>query len=160
MYNLIILAENNSPIMNIMTKKRCGRKWTIPETLALQREFELLKWTIDQIAEQHGRSAEAIMRKLDQEGLADFNVLYSNYYDLNSYIPVERKYGSKTTLQLVALQEEDSKRDETLEEEEEEEETMEYVSKADLDTLTRRVAALEIRLNAMQSTVLNKCCSQ
>ena len=70
---------------------RAGFKWSINEVLSLQREFELLGWDIDQIAAKHKRSPDAIMYKLDNEGLADYNVLYSNYYNLNSPIPVSIK---------------------------------------------------------------------
>ena len=70
---------------------RYGFKWSVNEVLSLQREFELLGWSIDQIAENHKRTPNAIMFKLDQEGFADGNVLYSNYHDLNAPIPVEKK---------------------------------------------------------------------
>ena len=69
---------------------RAGFKWTVNETLSLQREFELLGMTIDEIALKHKRTPNAIMYKLDQEGFADYNVLYSNYHDLNSRMAVSR----------------------------------------------------------------------
>lgn len=75
------------------TPARNGYKWSVNEILALQREFELLNWDIDIIAEKHKRTPNSIMWKLDQEGFADYNVLYSNYHDLNSHIPVQRKPG-------------------------------------------------------------------
>ena len=65
------------------TYKRIGNRWTINECLQLQREFELLELSIDKIAERHQRTPNAIMCKLDQEGLADYNILYSNYHNLN-----------------------------------------------------------------------------
>ena len=55
--------------------KRVGAKWTINECLRLQREYELLKLSIDEIATLHQRSAQAIMYKLDAEGIADYNIL-------------------------------------------------------------------------------------
>ena len=64
--------------------KRFGKRWTINECLQLQREFELLQLPIDEIATKHQRTANAIMSKLDQEGLADYNILYSEYHKLNS----------------------------------------------------------------------------
>lgn len=67
---------------------RAGFKWTVNEILSLQREFELLGMTIDEIALKHQRTPNAIMFKLDQEGFADYNVLYSNYHDLNARMPV------------------------------------------------------------------------
>jgi len=69
---------------------RAGFKWSVNETLSLQREFELLGMTIDEIALKHKRTPNAIMYKLDQEGFADYNVLYSNYHDLNSRMPSSR----------------------------------------------------------------------
>ena len=59
--------------------KRFGNRWTINECLQLQREYELLELSIDEIAERHHRTPNAIMLKLDSEGLADYCVLYSNY---------------------------------------------------------------------------------
>ena len=63
--------------------KRFGNRWTINECLQLHREFELLELSIDEIAQRHQRTPNAIMLKLDSEGHADYNVLYSNYNTLN-----------------------------------------------------------------------------
>ena len=68
------------------TYSRTGYRWSVNEVLSLQREYELLGLSVDQIAEKHKRTPSAIMYKLDQEGFADYNVLYSNYYDLNAPI--------------------------------------------------------------------------
>jgi hypothetical protein len=69
---------------------RTGYRWSVYETLSLQREFELLGLTIEKIAEKHKRTPNAIMFKLNQEGFADYNVLYSNYHDLNATKKVTR----------------------------------------------------------------------
>jgi len=79
--------------------KRVGAKWTINECLRLQREYELLKLSIDEIAALHERSAQAIMYKLDAEGIADYNVLavcgtniqlrYSNMSNIDEAYDVE-----------------------------------------------------------------------
>lgn len=69
---------------------RNGKNWTINECLQLQREFELLKLSIDEISDRHQRTPNAIMFKLNQEKLADYNVLYSNYYNLNSQMPTQQ----------------------------------------------------------------------
>jgi len=79
---------------------RAGFKWTVNEILSLQREFELLGLNIDQISTKHKRSPDAIMYKLDQEGFADYNVLYSNYIDLNATIPAARKPSPSPSLNL------------------------------------------------------------
>ena len=47
--------------------KRSGNKWTVNEILSLQREYELLEWTIQEIATKHQRSVIAILYKLYDE---------------------------------------------------------------------------------------------
>ena len=47
---------------------RHGNRWTVNELLALQREYELLEWTVQQIAEKHQRTVNSILFKLEQEG--------------------------------------------------------------------------------------------
>jgi hypothetical protein len=48
--------------------KRCGNRWSVNELLSLQREYELLEWTIQEIAEKHQRTVPAILFKLQAEG--------------------------------------------------------------------------------------------
>ena len=50
------------------TYKRHGNRWTINEILSLQREYELLEWTVQEIAQKHQRSVRAILCKLEVEG--------------------------------------------------------------------------------------------
>ena len=50
---------------------RAGNKWTIPELIALQREYELLELTVQEIAERHKRSVFAIVARLESEGLVE-----------------------------------------------------------------------------------------
>jgi hypothetical protein len=50
------------------TFKRSGNKWSINEVLQLQREYELLEWTVQEIANKHQRSVNAIMFRLEDEG--------------------------------------------------------------------------------------------
>ena len=57
---------NNSP-------KRNGFKWSVNECLRLQREYELLGWSLKEIADAHGRTERAIAFKLDEQNLANFN---------------------------------------------------------------------------------------
>ena len=49
--------------------KRSGNRWTVNELITLQREYELLEWTVGQISEKHQRSVEAILYRLESEGL-------------------------------------------------------------------------------------------
>lgn len=52
----------------MQANKRHGNRWTVNEVLSLQREYELLEWTVQQIAEKHQRSLNSIFFKLEQEG--------------------------------------------------------------------------------------------
>jgi len=53
------------------TYNRRGNKWSINETLQLQREYELLEWNVSEIAEKHQRSIESILYRLETEGFID-----------------------------------------------------------------------------------------
>ena len=46
-------------------------KWNINELLSLQREYELLEMTIQDIADRHERSVDAILYRLQQEGFIE-----------------------------------------------------------------------------------------
>ena len=58
--------------------RRANARWTVNECLRLEREFDLLKLSIEEIAALHGRSTNAIMYKLDAEGIADYNDVFQN----------------------------------------------------------------------------------
>ena len=102
--------------------KRFRNRWTIKESLDLQREFELLKLSINEIALKHQRTPNAIMLKLDRENLADYNVLYSNYHSLNSPMDVSRKHTydecANETIVNNFIHEDDSDDEEYIEDEE------------------------------------------
>ena len=51
------------------SNKRNGNRWTVNELLSLQREYELLEWTIQQIAVKHQRTERAILFRLESEGI-------------------------------------------------------------------------------------------
>jgi len=53
------------------TNKRHGNKWTINEVLSLQREYELLEWSVYEIAEKHERTVMSIMSKLQKENFIE-----------------------------------------------------------------------------------------
>ena len=53
----------------MIENRRHGNRWTINETLALQREYELLGWDVEKIANKHQRSVTSINYKLESEGL-------------------------------------------------------------------------------------------
>ena len=51
--------------------KRNGNKWTINETLTLQREYELLELTVQEMSIRHQRSENAILYRLESEGFIE-----------------------------------------------------------------------------------------
>ena len=54
-----------------VNNRRQGNKWTINELISLQREYELLELTVQEIADKHQRSETAILYKLESEGLIE-----------------------------------------------------------------------------------------
>lgn len=66
-----------------MTTYRSGNKWNVCELLALQREYELLEMSIQEIAVKHGRSVKAILFKLESEGFI------SNWMSARGYSNVD-----------------------------------------------------------------------
>jgi hypothetical protein len=52
-----------------MNSKRHHLKWNTNELIALQREYELLELPVQEIANRHQRSVNAILCKLEQEHL-------------------------------------------------------------------------------------------
>jgi len=132
------------------TRNRIGNKWTVNEVLSLQREFELLGWDIDQIAEKHGRTANAIMYKLEQEGFADYNILYSNYHTLNTKMPVSRTQKSMTLEPSLSDEDDTVVDDEQDEDYVDDGEEDEDDAADDEDPLTERVAKLESGLDEIK----------
>ena len=137
------------------TRNRVGKRWTVNEILSLQREFELLGWSIDQIAEKHGRTPEGIMNKLDHEGFADYNVLYSNYHDLNGKMPVKNTMVLDPSLSDDDYDEEDNEEDEDYVDDGEEVEDEEADDDDDNDPLTERVAKIESGLDKIMDMIRN-----
>ena len=66
-----------------MDYTRTGKTWTINECLQLQREHELLGWTIDEIAIKHKRTPNAIMYKIFKEEFENSDLLSSYLFCKN-----------------------------------------------------------------------------
>jgi predicted nucleic acid-binding Zn-ribbon protein len=78
-----------TPIYIIRMTSRIGNRWTVNECLQLQREYELLELSIDEIAARHSRTPNAIMFKLDQEGFADYNTLYHKFMQVPATFQIQ-----------------------------------------------------------------------
>lgn len=58
-----------------MTPQRNGNKWNVNELLSLQREYELLELSIQEIALKHERTVDAILYKLyNEDFIGDFHL--------------------------------------------------------------------------------------
>ena len=72
--------------------RRTGNKWTVNECLRLTREFDLLGLSIQEISKLHERSPNAIMYKLDYEGIADYNDVFQNRQEKSCLSEAESEY--------------------------------------------------------------------
>jgi len=72
----------NTMNTNTMDYKRNGKTWNVNECLKLQREYELLKLSIYEIAKLHQRTPRAIMNRLDKEGFVSYQDLYTIYPEM------------------------------------------------------------------------------
>ena len=131
--------------------KRSGFKWSVNECLRVEREYDLLKLSIPEIALLHERSIEAIMYKLDKEGIADYNELYSKIKSNGQYFQQDESESEKDELdddeesyQEESEQDEESYQDEESEEDQEEEDDTNnnYGLKQQVRMLTKQLANL------------------
>ena len=67
------------------TYNRSGNKWRVNELLALQREYELLEMSIQEIAAKHERGVKAILCRLESEGFI------TNWGDARGYAEWENE---------------------------------------------------------------------
>ncbi len=111
---------------------RANAKWTVNECLRLEREFDLLNLSVQEIALLHDRSPNAIMYKLDTEGIADYN----NVFITRQALKVETKDESESEL------DDDDTSNYQEEEEEEEEEFDSYNIKQQVQIITKQLSNL------------------
>jgi hypothetical protein len=117
------------------TYRRSGFKWTINELLSLQREYELLEWTVQQIAKKHERSVEAILFCLESEGFISSWNTARGYNQIDYQNAIE---GGDSLESNVEEEEQDEEEDE-----EEDEESSICEDPNDIQVLTERVLTLE-----------------
>ena len=125
--------------------KRFGNRWTVNECLQLQREFELLQLSVDEISKIHKRTPRAIMFKLDQEGFADYNILYANYAKAN--------YAKANQTNVVNY-------DESSDESEKDDESENDESEEDTQRLKHRVMCLEKQITSLAALILDNTTSK
>jgi hypothetical protein len=80
---------------------RHNNRWTIPELLTLQRDYELLEMTITEIAEKHERTVNAILCKLQsEEFITSWNDARGYEEYVSTLIPVKSIYDHGITNNL------------------------------------------------------------
>jgi hypothetical protein len=62
---------------------RNGYRWSVNECLQLEREYDLLKMSVPEMALKHNRTLNAIMFKLQAEGLCSYNEAYIKTFGQN-----------------------------------------------------------------------------
>lgn len=137
-----------------MTPERHGNRWAINEILSLQREYELLEWTIQEIAYKHQRSVRAILCKLEAEG---FIGSWDNARGFNSKEYQNICDGAIDEEESVAEFQDDNDDDYEEDEDEDEDADDETLSiddkESDVDRLTERVWNLETSVKDIGSMV-------
>jgi hypothetical protein len=139
--------------------KRHGKRWTTSEILNLQREYQLLNWSVYQIAEKHQRSIHSILFKLYAEGFTP-SLYEATGYTSEKNTPLEKvakKVAAKTTKARVVEDEVMSDTDSSSDFEEDD--VSEYKSDdeisvdANVNTLSDRVWSLETSVGQISTMV-------
>jgi hypothetical protein len=132
------------------TCKRYGKKWSTSEVLALQREYELLNWSVQQIAEKHQRSVQSILYKLLAEGLTS-SLHGATGYTTEVNSPVA-KVSAKTRVVEDEDEESDTDSSSDFNDNDESDDDEEYIDK-NVNTLSDRVWNLETHVGEIKTMV-------
>ena len=146
------------------TPYRHNFKWNINELLSLQREYELLEMTIQDIATKHERTIDAILYRLQKEGFIEtwidargyqeyskqFDYLIDNFAsNVNGY-----DYGEDVTNTGSDDDSDYSEEDDVISEDDED-----YENDKNISSLSQRVWGLEnavTDIKGMIGTLLSK----
>ena len=130
------------------TTKRSGNKWTINELLNLQREYELLEWSVYQIAEKHQRTVMAILCRLkSEEFITSFKE--ARGFDVEEY---KKSITSENNDEHV---EDDSSEYVDNQSDDDDDDENDYEKEDEVDQLTDRVWSLQTSVNEISSIVKN-----
>jgi len=128
-----------------ITTMRHHNKWSVNEVLTLQREYELLELSVDEIATRHKRSMRAILFKLQAEGFIssweEARGFSSQAYQSQAY--QSQAYENNCITEDILTP--------SLTDSSEEEESIDIIlnEKDKLNGLAERVSALENTINSL-----------
>jgi hypothetical protein len=129
---------------------RHGKRWNINELLSLQREYELLEWTVQEIADKHQRTVNSILFKLESEGFI------GSWNEARGFDPVvyQKKFESSYEEDEDDDESEfDDQYDDEDYVEEEEEEDDDYVDTEDYEDEVSEVSKLADRVWSLETSV-------
>jgi len=88
--------------------KRNGLKWSINEILRLEREWELLGYSVIKIAELHQRTPKSIYYKLGSEEIADYEEISMRMFnDIEVIEEKDDKFDDEEIVDIVEAEEVD-----------------------------------------------------
>jgi hypothetical protein len=131
-------------------------KWNINELLSLQREYELLEMTIQEIANQHERTVDAILYRLCQEGFIETWVDARGYQDYAKnfdYIVGSLDSGVNAYDYGEDVVEDEKDSDYVEEEDVASEDDEDYENDEDISTLSQRVWGLETAVDDIKGMI-------
>ena len=141
-----------------VNNRRQGNKWTINELISLQREYELLELTVQQIAEKHQRSETAILYKLESEGLIESwnsarGFVSEDYQNSVSSNKVEVNYDEAEDVEECCGGDDDEEYQFVEEAESDDDDISD--DESEVEKLTERVWSLETSVGEISSMVKN-----
>ena len=134
-----------------VNNRRQGNKWTINELISLQREYELLELTVQEIAEKHQRSETAILYKLESEGLIE------SWNNARGFVSEDYQNSVSSNKEQVEVEEccggDDDEEYQFVEEAESDDDISD--DESEVEKLTERVWSLETSVGEISSMVKN-----
>ena len=149
-------------------------KWNVNEILTLQREYELLEMTIQDIANKHERTVESILYRLCQEGFIETWVDARGFQEFSktqNYLVGSLDSGEKLLFVVGAVieddeddldsvdEDEDEDEDDDLdsvyvdEDEDEDEDDEDYENDNNISSLNQRVLGLETAVSDIKDMI-------
>ena len=141
-----------------VNNRRQGNKWTINELISLQREYELLELTVQEIAGRHQRSETAILYKLESEGLIESwnsarGFVSEDYQNSVSSNKVEVNYDEAEDVEECCGGDDDEEYQFVEEAESDDDDISD--DESEVEKLTERVWSLETSVGEISSMVKN-----
>ena len=107
---------------------RNGYRWSVNECLQLEREYDLLKMSVPEMALKHNRTLNSIMFKLQAEGLCSYNDAYIKTFGQNF---IDEQIDKLNNLSATKYNEEEDVSEDVSEDEKDDSDDEDYVPNLD-----------------------------